>query len=77
MMIFNNIIQHLDVVDIPFEGRHFTWSNMQDDPLLEMLDWVFTSISWALSYPGTCVKPLSRPISNHISYLIQMHSHIA
>lgn len=44
-MVFNNIIQDLDVVDVPFEGRHYTWSNMQDDPLLEKLDWVFISTS--------------------------------
>lgn len=53
MLTFNDIIQHLDVIDIPFEGRRYTWSNMQEDPLLEKLDWVFTSITWNLTYPGT------------------------
>lgn len=44
MLVFNDLIQHLDVIDIPFECRDFTWSNMQIDPLLEKtLDWVFTS----------------------------------
>jgi hypothetical protein len=45
MNLFNDLIQHLDVVDIPFLGKHFTWSNMQEDPLLEKLDWVFTLAS--------------------------------
>jgi hypothetical protein len=45
MLLFNDLIQHLDLVDIPFMGRHFTWSNMQEDPLIEKLDWVFTSAS--------------------------------
>src|SRR5690348_9053510 len=76
MMLFNDIIQHLDLVDIPFQDRHFTWSNMQDDPLLEKLDCVFTSISWSLSFPATSVLPLSRPISDHVPYVVRMDSHI-
>lgn len=38
MMVFHDLIQHLDLVNIPFEGVQYTWSNMQDDPLLEKLD---------------------------------------
>jgi hypothetical protein len=43
MMNFNAIIQAHDLEEIPLKGREFTWSNMQDSPLLERLDWVFTS----------------------------------
>lgn len=53
MMLFNDLIHHLDLVDIAFEGRAYTWSNMQDNPLLQKLDWVFTSSSWTLQYPDT------------------------
>lgn len=49
---------------------------MQEDPLLEKLDWVFTSISWSLSYPATRVQPLSRLTSDHIPYVVRMDSHI-
>ena len=44
MQLFNNLILDLDLVDLPFNGRKFTWSNMQVDPLLVKLDWVFTSL---------------------------------
>lgn len=27
MLLFNDIINHLDLVDIAFEGRSYTWSN--------------------------------------------------
>jgi endonuclease/exonuclease/phosphatase family metal-dependent hydrolase len=74
MFLFNDLIQHLDLVDIPFEGRHFTWSNMQNDPLLVKLDRVFTSSSWTISYPATCGKPLSKPISDHVPYVVKMDS---
>lgn len=69
MLLFNDLIQHLDLVDIAFEGRQYTWSNMQPDPLLEKLDWVFTSSSWTLSYPATKVVPLSRPVSDQYHIL--------
>uniref|UniRef100_A0A453G251 Uncharacterized protein n=1 Tax=Aegilops tauschii subsp. strangulata TaxID=200361 RepID=A0A453G251_AEGTS len=42
--IFNEIIGHLGLLELPIKGRSYTWSNMQDDPLLEQLDWFFTSI---------------------------------
>lgn len=76
MFLFNDVIQHLDLVDLPFQGKRFTWSNMQDDPLLEKLDWVFTSVDWSITYPATSVTTLARPISDHIPYLIKMDSHI-
>jgi hypothetical protein len=76
MLLFNDIIQHLDLIDIPFEGRQFTWSNMQDDTLLEKIDWVFILASWSLNFPATSVKTLSQPISNHVRYVVKMDSRI-
>lgn len=39
---------------------------MQQDPLLEQLDWFFTSLNWTIAYPNTLVLPLAKPISDHI-----------
>lgn len=58
------------MIEVPFEGKHYTWSNMQDDPLLEKHDWVFTSASWSLTFPATKVQTLSRPVSDHIPYTL-------
>jgi hypothetical protein len=55
MNLFNEVISDLDLVEIPFSGRNFTWSNMQEDPLLVKLDWIFTSSSWTLTFPATFV----------------------
>ena len=38
---FNEIISHLGLLEIPIKGRRYTWSNMQETPLLEQLDWFF------------------------------------
>ena len=65
-MDFNEAISALALEEIPIKGRNFTWSNMQNAPLLEKLDWVFSSESWTTSYPNTLVIPLARPISDHI-----------
>lgn len=70
MQMFNDLISNLELVDIPFSGRSFTWSNMQIDPLLIKLDWVFCNSSWSLKFPGTSVKPLSKPVSDNSPYVI-------
>ena len=41
MLAFNEAISALALVEIPIKGREYTWSNMQNAPLLEKLDWVF------------------------------------
>lgn len=28
MTVFNDLIQHLDLIEISFDGLHYTWSNM-------------------------------------------------
>ena len=38
MLHFNEAINALALVEIPLKGRQYTWSNMQDAPLLEKLD---------------------------------------
>lgn len=48
IITFNEIISELGLQEIPLKGRNFTWSNMQQDPLLQQLDWCFTSTNWIL-----------------------------
>lgn len=72
MNMFNELISDLDLHDIPFSGRHYTWSNMQADPLMVKLDWVFTSPNWAISYPATFVQPVSKLVSDHIPFAIHI-----
>jgi hypothetical protein len=76
MQMFNDLISNLELVDIPFSGRTYTWSNMQFDPLLTKLDWVFCNPNWSFKFPGTSVQPLSKPISDHSLYVISFGSSI-
>lgn len=74
IMQFNAVISNLGLVDIPLKGRKYTWSNMQDDPLLERLDWFFTSASWTLSYPNTLAFPLARSTFAHVPCVIKIQT---
>lgn len=76
IFIFNEIIGHLGLLELPLKGRRFTWSNMQDIPLLEKLDWVFTSASWISLYPMTQVTPLAKTASDHVPCLISISTSI-
>jgi hypothetical protein len=72
IMVFNEIISDLGLQEIPLKGRSFTWSNMQQNPLLEQLDWCFTSVNWTSDYPNTLMLPLSRTTSDHTPCKIQI-----
>lgn len=76
MQMFNDLITDLNLFDIPFSGVKYTWSNMQLDPLLIKLDWVLSSDTWNLTFPATTVQPLSRPISDHIPFVINIGTKI-
>lgn len=76
MQLFNDLISSLDLVELPFNDRTFTWSNMQSDPLLIKLDQVFCSPSQNFVHPSTEVHPLDRPISDHIPFVITFGSSI-
>lgn len=41
MFMFNDAISALGLTEIILQGRKYTWSNMQPNPLLQKLDWVF------------------------------------
>lgn len=49
---------------------------MQNPPLLEKLDWVFTNNSWTLNYPDTICKALLKECSDHNPLLISISTNI-
>jgi hypothetical protein len=76
MEIFNSIISHHGLMEIPLKGRNYTWSNMQENPLLEQLDWCFTSLSWTTSYSFTPMLPVAKTLSDHTPCSIQIGTSI-
>ena len=49
---------------------------MQDSPLLEKLDWIFTSPNWTTTFPKTLATPLTNVSSDHVPILINVGSDI-
>lgn len=49
---------------------------MQQSPLLERLDWVFSSAPWTLVFPNTIVVPLRRNILDHVSCVVKIDTQI-
>jgi hypothetical protein len=70
MFIFNDIIGHLGFIEIPLKGRRFTWSNIQDEPLLEQLDWFFTTPSWTTKFSNTLVLLMEKSSSDHVPCMV-------
>ena len=75
-LIFNDAIRYLGLIELPLKGRTYTWSNIQADPLLEQLDWFFTSPNWTLDYPNTEVLPMAKITSDHIPCRISVSTKI-
>jgi len=76
MLQFNDAISSLGIVEIPLHGRKFTWTNKQHPPLLERLDWFFSSQSWTLSYPNTAAHSLVMEVSDHWPCVIEIKTDI-
>ena len=76
IFLFNDIISHLGLLELPVKGRSYTWSNMQRDPLLVQLDWFFTSCQWTLSFPNTMVTPLAKITSDHLPCVVKISTSI-
>jgi len=65
MLMFNDATSSLGLVELPLYGRKYTWTNKQPSPLLERLDWFFTSSTWTTNYPATSVSTLVMQTSDH------------
>jgi hypothetical protein len=55
MLAINAAISNIRLEELKLSGNRYTWFNMQDNPLLERLDWFFASIFWMTNYPGSSV----------------------
>ena len=76
MFSFNKVISQFAFVEIPLKGLNFRWSNMQEAPLLEKLDWYFTLESWTLAFPNTTAIPLAKTTSGHVPVMIKIGTNI-
>ena len=67
----SQVIDELDMKDIPLKGGLFTWSGGLNNQRMERLDKFLISNDWDLSFGGTTRSLLPRPISDHFPVLLE------
>jgi hypothetical protein len=77
-IIFNAIIDSLNLRELIMSGRQFTWASRRQIPTYEKLDRVLASVEWEHKYPLASVRALTRTGSDHTPLLLdsgeQAHS---
>lgn len=76
MMAFNKAIHKLGILELPLSSQQYTWSSMQQNPLLERLDWFFISQVWSLEFPRTLARTLTRDLSDHVPCAIHIKTSV-
>lgn len=49
---------------------------MQDNLLLEQLDWCFTTVNWSSDFPNSLLQPLAKPLLDYIPCMVQIGTSI-
>ncbi len=65
MSMFSDLINELQLIDLPLGNQNFTWSNMQDQPTLAKLDQFLVSTEWDQAFPLSKVMAAPRITSDH------------
>jgi hypothetical protein len=74
--LFNNMIWDLSLQEIPLLDHVFTWSNMQNPPILSKLDRILINADWNDSLPNSVASTLPRTTSDHFPLKIEVSTNI-
>ena len=69
-LLFNAIIESLDLKEIHLSGRQYTWVSRRDTPTYEKLDRVLSNVEWEQKFPLVTVRALDRAGSDHTPLLL-------
>ncbi len=65
MSMFTDLLNRLELIDLPMGNQNFTWSNLQCIPTLAKLDRFLISPEWDQAFPLSKVMALLRITSDH------------
>jgi hypothetical protein len=69
-VLFNAIIETLNLREIELTGRKFTWANYAEIPTYEKLDRILVTTEWEQKFLLATVQALTREISDHTPLLL-------
>ncbi len=70
MSMFADLLNHLELIDLPLGNQRFTWSNLQSEPSMAKLDRFLVSPDWDQLFPLSSVRALPRITSDHSPILL-------
>ncbi|PNT71298.1 hypothetical protein BRADI_2g25978v3, partial [Brachypodium distachyon] len=74
MARFHRLLADLDLKELYLAGRRFTWSNERQNPTLERLDRVLSSVDWEALLPNAYLSALSTATSDHCPLLLDLEA---
>jgi hypothetical protein len=60
---FRRVVNGLELIDLPLQGRRYTWSNSRENATFVRLDSFLISQQWSMDFPTSSQKALTN--SNH------------
>lgn len=73
---FANLISQLGLMDLPLQGRRFTWSSTTDRPAMAKLDRFLISTTWNGIFPNSKQTALANTSSDHCPILYEANTEI-
>lgn len=67
---FNEVLDDLQVLEVPLKNRMYTWSNKRPDPSFSKLDRVFLTTEWSSQFPSLNLEALELSASDHVPLLL-------
>ena len=64
-LLFNAIIETLNLRELDLTGRKYTWANYVEVPTYEKLDRILVTTDWEQKIHLASIQALAREISNH------------
>nr|XP_016432311.1 PREDICTED: uncharacterized protein LOC107758975 [Nicotiana tabacum] len=71
MKSLNEIIQDLGIIDLPFQGAHYTWFRGEDSLQASRIDRFLISLEWNDNFKAIKQIALPRVVSDHRPLLLQ------
>ncbi|XP_078152948.1 uncharacterized protein LOC144548131 [Carex rostrata] len=71
---FRTIVEGLQLQDLRLQGRAYTWSNEQENPIFARLDRFLISTTWSQTFPNSVQTAIPNTASDHCPLICQVQT---